>query len=132
LRQYTREQFSVTPVCTLQDEKGPNHNKCFESEVSIAQRSLPSAWGANKKETEQKAAFNALVELGLLTEPVPHKDDYNVYQQERTASTIFTAPLFRVRFEIKLFSSCRPMHGAPPCVRWFFGYLGKKRLSHSL
>ena len=39
---------------------------CFESEVVIDQRQFASAWGANKKEAEQKAAYNALVELGLL------------------------------------------------------------------
>jgi len=32
----------------------------------IYQRHFPSAWGANKKEAEQKAAYNALVELGVL------------------------------------------------------------------
>jgi ribonuclease-3 len=50
----------------LLDEKGPDHDKCFESEVVIAERYFPSAWGTNKKEAEQKAAFNALVELGVL------------------------------------------------------------------
>jgi ribonuclease-3 len=50
----------------LLDEKGPDHNKCFELEVVIEDRRFPSAWGTNKKEAEQKAAFNALVELGVL------------------------------------------------------------------
>jgi dsRNA-specific ribonuclease len=34
--------------------------------VVIENRHFPSAWGTNKKEAEQKAAFNALVELGVL------------------------------------------------------------------
>jgi dsRNA-specific ribonuclease len=34
--------------------------------VVIEDRHFPSAWGTNKKEAEQKAAFNALVELGIL------------------------------------------------------------------
>jgi len=34
--------------------------------VVIDQRHFPSAWGANKKEAEQKAAYNALVEMGIL------------------------------------------------------------------
>ena len=71
LQQYAQEHFSVTPVYALLDEKGPDHNKCFESEVSVAERHFPSAWGANKKEAEQKAAFNALVELGIITKPMP-------------------------------------------------------------
>ena len=74
LQQYAQEQYSVTPVYTLLDEKGPDHNKCFESEVSVAEHHFPSAWGANKKEAEQKAAFKALVELGILTKPVPDND----------------------------------------------------------
>jgi len=66
LQQYAQEQFNVTPNYVLLDEKGPDHNKCFELEVAIASQHFPSAWGTNKKEAEQKAAFNALVELGVL------------------------------------------------------------------
>jgi len=66
LQQYTQEHFNSTPVYVLLDEKGPDHNKCFELEVVIEKRHFPSAWGTNKKEAEQKAAFNTLVELGLL------------------------------------------------------------------
>ena len=67
LQQYAQEQYCVAPVYVLLDEKGPDHNKCFESEVVIDQRHFPSAWGPNKKEAEQKAAYNALVEMGVLT-----------------------------------------------------------------
>ncbi len=66
LQQYAQQQLNSTPVYELLDEKGPDHDKCFESEVVIAERHFPSAWGTNKKEAEQKAAFNALVELGIL------------------------------------------------------------------
>jgi ribonuclease-3 len=66
LQQYAQEQFNSPPMYVLLDEKGPDHNKCFESEVVIDQRHFSSAWGANKKEAEQKAAYNALVELGVL------------------------------------------------------------------
>lgn len=66
LQQYAQQQLDSTPVYELLDEKGPDHDKCFESEVIIAERHFPSAWGTNKKEAEQKAAFNALVELGIL------------------------------------------------------------------
>jgi len=66
LQQYTQQQFNTTPVYELLDEKGPDHDKCFESEVIIGERHFTSAWGTNKKEAEQKAAFNALVELGVL------------------------------------------------------------------
>jgi len=72
LQQHAQEQFSMAPMYVLLDEKGPDHNKCFESEVVIDQRHFPSAWGANKKEAEQKAAYNALVELGIVQRPVAH------------------------------------------------------------
>ncbi len=66
LQQYVQQQFNIVPVYELLDEKGPDHNKCFEVQVVIGERHFPSAWGTNKKDTEQKAALNALVELGVL------------------------------------------------------------------
>ncbi len=66
LQQYVQQQLNTTPEYELLDEKGPDHNKCFETEVVINDRHFKSAWGTNKKESEQKAAFNALDELGIL------------------------------------------------------------------
>ena len=66
LQQHAQELFGMAPLYALLDEKGPDHNKCFESEVVIDQQHFPSAWGPNKKEAEQKAAYNALVELGVI------------------------------------------------------------------
>ena len=68
LQQYAQQQFNITPVYELLDEKGPDHNKCFEAEAVVVDRHFASAWGVNKKEAEQKAAFNALVELGIVEE----------------------------------------------------------------
>ncbi len=75
LQQHAQEKFNVTPVYVLLDEKGPDHNKCFELEVVIDNHHFPSAWGTNKKEAEQKAAFNALVELGVLDKPYEEDDE---------------------------------------------------------
>jgi ribonuclease-3 len=75
LQQYVQEQFNSTPTYLLLDEKGPDHDKCFELEVVIEERHFPSAWGTNKKEAEQKAAFNALVELGVLKKTSPEDND---------------------------------------------------------
>jgi len=75
LQQHAQQHFNVTPVYELLDEKGPDHNKCFEAEAVIAERHFLSAWGANKKEAEQKAAFNALVELGVLMDTLPDHGD---------------------------------------------------------
>ncbi len=74
LQQYTQQQFNTTPVYELLDEKGPDHNKCFELQVVISERHFPSAWGTNKKQAEQKAAFNALLELGILNGTLPDHD----------------------------------------------------------
>jgi ribonuclease III len=66
LQQHSQQHFNTTPVYELLDEKGPDHNKCFETQAVINQRHFPSAWGNNKKEAEQKAALNALIELGII------------------------------------------------------------------
>ena len=69
LQQHSQEQHGVTPMYVLLDEKGPDHNKCFESEVVLKERHFHSAWGVTKKEAEQRAAYNALVELGVIERP---------------------------------------------------------------
>lgn len=66
LQQYCQRNMDGTPTYELLDEKGPDHNKCFEVAVVIRHRRYPSAWSVTKKEAEQRAARNALVELGLL------------------------------------------------------------------
>lgn len=72
LQQYCQQEYSCTPHYELLDEKGPDHNKCFEVAVVVRHRRFPSAWGVTKKEAEQKAAFHAAVELGVIHE-VPHQ-----------------------------------------------------------
>jgi ribonuclease-3 len=74
LQQYAQEHLNATPSYILLDEKGPDHNKCFELEVSISNQHFHSAWGNNKKEAEQKAAFNALVELGVVVDTEKQDD----------------------------------------------------------
>jgi ribonuclease-3 len=66
LQQYAQQSLTTTPIYVLLDEKGPDHNKCFEVQAVVNSEHFPSAWGTNKKEAEQKAAFNALVTLGVL------------------------------------------------------------------
>ena len=66
LQQYSQQVHETTPSYELLDEKGPDHNKCFETAAVIGSRHFPSAWGVTKKEAEQKAAYNALIELELL------------------------------------------------------------------
>ncbi len=66
LQQYAQKELGLTPIYDLLDEKGPDHNKCFEICVRLGSRSFPTAWGMSKKQAEQKAAHFALQELGLI------------------------------------------------------------------
>jgi len=66
LQQYAQRTESDLPNYHLLDEKGPDHSKCFEVAAKIGGRRFPGAWGASKKEAEQNAAYNALLELGIL------------------------------------------------------------------
>lgn len=75
LQQYGQKKLNITPIYQLLDEKGPDHSKCFETAVVIGTRRFSSAWGSNKKEAEQKAAYNALIELGALEEAMAEQDE---------------------------------------------------------
>ncbi|HPS53993.1 MAG TPA: ribonuclease III [Sedimentisphaerales bacterium] len=75
LQQHSQLHFSVTPIYELVDEKGPDHNKCFELEAVVDGRHFKSAWGNNKKDAEQKAALNALVELGIIEPPQEDEEE---------------------------------------------------------
>lgn len=66
LQQYAQQNMNHTVSYEILDEKGPDHNKCFESAVVIDRKRYPSAWGNTKKESQQNAAYNALVELGVI------------------------------------------------------------------
>lgn len=64
LQQHAQQASPHHPVYILLDEKGPDHAKCFEVCVEINGRRYPSAWAHAKKEAEQRAAYNAMIELG--------------------------------------------------------------------
>jgi ribonuclease-3 len=81
LQQHSQQNFNVTPTYELLDEKGPDHNKCFEVQAVINDRHFPSAWGTNKKEAEQKAALNALIDLGAI-------EDFSKEYESNTDSPI--------------------------------------------
>lgn len=75
LQQYCQRYFNSTPTYELLDEKGPDHNKCFEVAAVVRHRHFPSAWGITKKEAEQKAAMEALLKLGVLDESGAFPDE---------------------------------------------------------
>lgn len=66
LQQYCQKEYGRTPMYHLLDEKGPDHNKCFEIAVVVNHQQYESAWGVTKKDAEQKAALNVLTKLGLV------------------------------------------------------------------
>lgn len=63
LQQLSQKSFGETPIYRLLDEKGPDHSKCFKIAAYIGPQGYPAAWGASKKEAEQRAACNALFEI---------------------------------------------------------------------
>ncbi|MFK7960414.1 MAG: ribonuclease III [Phycisphaerales bacterium] len=65
LQQAAQQYFELTPHYTVLDEKGPDHAKCFEVCVDLGPHRFHSCWGASKKQAEQEAALQALMELGL-------------------------------------------------------------------
>jgi ribonuclease-3 len=65
LQQHAQDTHDATPTYSLLDEKGPDHAKAFEVSVQIGATQYQSSWGASKKQAEQQAALNALLELGV-------------------------------------------------------------------
>ena len=63
LQQLAQRDFGVTPTYEVIEEAGPDHSKSFHVSAQIGSRSYSPAWGRNKKEAEQRAALNALVEI---------------------------------------------------------------------
>lgn len=63
LQQFSQKEFGATPVYQVLDEKGPDHSKCFRVAAQIGRNHYPPAWGRNKKDAEQRAAFNALRQI---------------------------------------------------------------------
>jgi len=57
-----------SPNYRILDEKGPDHAKAFFIAVELDGKQHEPCWGKSKKSAEQKAALNALRELGLTVE----------------------------------------------------------------
>jgi ribonuclease-3 len=73
LQQMAQREHGVTPSYKLLDEKGPDHSKCFKISAHVGKRRFPPAWGKSKKESEQRAAHNALSHLR--GEPAPYSSE---------------------------------------------------------
>lgn len=74
LQQFAQREHGVTPVYHLLDEKGPDHSKCFKISAQVSQQRFPPAWGRSKKESEQRAAHNAINMLNGDVAPYPSEE----------------------------------------------------------
>ncbi|QDU54951.1 ribonuclease III [Aeoliella mucimassa] len=74
LQQLAQREHGVTPNYRLVDEKGPDHSKCFQVAAEIGDQRFSPAWGKSKKESEQRAAANAI--YGLRGEDAPYGDEF--------------------------------------------------------
>lgn len=82
LQQFSQREHGVTPTYHLLDEKGPDHSKCFKMTAQIGRRRFPPAWGRSKKESEQRAAHNAICRLREEPVPYPSEDDSELEEVE--------------------------------------------------
>jgi ribonuclease-3 len=60
LQEYCQGRYGQAPGYRLVGESGPDHEKSFEVEIWIGNRSLGRGRGRSKKEAEQRAAQDAL------------------------------------------------------------------------
>jgi ribonuclease III len=63
LQEISQLLFRAPPVYRLLCEIGPDHAKCFVTEISVGGKVLGSGEGTSKKQSEQEAAKQALSEL---------------------------------------------------------------------
>jgi ribonuclease-3 len=66
LQNYAQRNLAIIPTYRVMKESGPDHKKMFQVVVELGHRTFDPAWGANKKDAEQKAAQQALESLGVL------------------------------------------------------------------
>ena len=66
LQEYTQDKTKNTPVYKVVDEIGPEHKKEFVVEVSYNGEVLATEKGLSKKDAEQKCAYTACKNLGII------------------------------------------------------------------
>lgn len=65
LQEHTQSLYQTTPQYSLLHESGPDHLKVFRMEVYINNQKYGEGEGPNKKEAQQKAAYDACKNLNL-------------------------------------------------------------------
>jgi len=68
LQELAQKRFKKIPKYKVVFEEGPPHKKSFHVEVKVLKKVFGSGTGHNKKEAEQSAAKEGLLNLGLLNE----------------------------------------------------------------
>ena len=63
LQEISQMLFHAPPVYRLLSESGPDHDKCFVTEIAVGGKVLGNGRGKTKKQSEQEAAEKALQEL---------------------------------------------------------------------
>jgi ribonuclease III len=63
LQELTQARFRLMPGYLLETEEGPDHNKTFYVSVALENQILARGSGKSKKEAQQEAARQALIEL---------------------------------------------------------------------
>jgi ribonuclease III len=63
LQEISQMLFHEPPVYRIVAELGPDHDKCFVTEIAVGGKILGKGQGKSKKQSEQEAAERALIEL---------------------------------------------------------------------
>lgn len=66
LQEYTQSQTKKVPIYKLIASSGPAHNQTFETAVFYNDEQIATGVGKTKKESEQHAAYNACLKLGVI------------------------------------------------------------------
>ena len=66
LQEYTQAQSKTVPVYKLINNSGPAHNQTFETAVFYNEEQIATGVGKTKKDSEQHAAYNACLNLGII------------------------------------------------------------------
>lgn len=67
LQEYTQGQTKTVPEYKIINESGPAHKKTFEVEVFYEGKLIAKGSGKSKKDAEQHAAYQACIQLGIIT-----------------------------------------------------------------
>lgn len=63
LQEFVQDKMDITPNYETLSEKGPDHDKTFESGVFISGKLIAKGLGSSKQKAEESAAVNALKDI---------------------------------------------------------------------